>query len=300
MFMRVFKRWVGLFLIVCLLSSLFTVSVGAASGSTTVYITATGSKYHSKGCQYLSKSCYDITLEEAIDRGYTRCSRCSPPKLTSTSSTKSSSEDTAKYTEEELTSKINAALTQQEKSSQQEKLELERAAKSQLKTCIWCCIIGTALLLWIVCAVQKKNRHKLLEEYKEQKQKEQKQWIADRIKYQEQFAGRSCREIAGVPNGVELGMDYLPVSFNGVSCTVFMSKDHKKYHTKDCRYRTAFEIVNVYELPYGCTPCKVCKPFTVAVRPEWIGKYQETIKLKEKYLLDDPDIPYPADSVSDT
>ena len=46
---------------------------------TTVYITATGEKYHRWGCQYLSQSCYSISLSDAQSRGYTPCSRCDPP-----------------------------------------------------------------------------------------------------------------------------------------------------------------------------------------------------------------------------
>ena len=44
----------------------------------TVYITETGSKYHRWGCQYLRESCYYISLSDAIARGYTACSVCSP------------------------------------------------------------------------------------------------------------------------------------------------------------------------------------------------------------------------------
>lgn len=44
--------------------------------SYTVYITETGSKYHSWGCQYLSKSCYAISMDEALSMGYSPCSRC--------------------------------------------------------------------------------------------------------------------------------------------------------------------------------------------------------------------------------
>jgi len=46
----------------------------------TVYTTNTGSKYHSAGCQYLSKSCIPIKLSAAKARGLTPCSRCSPPR----------------------------------------------------------------------------------------------------------------------------------------------------------------------------------------------------------------------------
>nr|DAG76566.1 MAG TPA: Fibronectin type 3 domain-containing protein [Caudoviricetes sp.] len=42
----------------------------------TVYITDTGSKYHSYGCQYLRYSCYSISKSKAKAQGYTACSRC--------------------------------------------------------------------------------------------------------------------------------------------------------------------------------------------------------------------------------
>ncbi len=44
----------------------------------TVYVTRTGKKYHRGGCRYLSQSKISIELEEAISRGYTPCSVCSP------------------------------------------------------------------------------------------------------------------------------------------------------------------------------------------------------------------------------
>ncbi len=52
--------------------------------SETVYITKTGEKYHRDGCQYLSKSQIEISLEDAIAQGYTPCSVCDPPTLGST------------------------------------------------------------------------------------------------------------------------------------------------------------------------------------------------------------------------
>ena len=45
----------------------------------TVYTTKTGAKYHSAGCQYLRKSSFATTLKDAINSGYTACSRCNPP-----------------------------------------------------------------------------------------------------------------------------------------------------------------------------------------------------------------------------
>ena len=46
---------------------------------TVVYITKTGEKYHTSGCSYLKKSKIEISLENAVARGYTPCSRCNPP-----------------------------------------------------------------------------------------------------------------------------------------------------------------------------------------------------------------------------
>lgn len=46
----------------------------------TVYITKTGTKYHSAGCQHLSKSCNPISLSDAKASGYTPCSKCNPPR----------------------------------------------------------------------------------------------------------------------------------------------------------------------------------------------------------------------------
>ncbi len=43
-----------------------------------VYITATGSKFHTEDCQYLSKSSFKINRAKAINEGYTPCSRCKP------------------------------------------------------------------------------------------------------------------------------------------------------------------------------------------------------------------------------
>ena len=57
----------------------------AADGATTVYVTDTGSCYHSDGCRYLSESKIATTLEFAVNAGYRGCSKCSPPVLDSAS-----------------------------------------------------------------------------------------------------------------------------------------------------------------------------------------------------------------------
>ena len=53
------------------------------NGDYSVRITRTGELYHYSSCSYLHSSSIEITLEEAVSRGYGRCSRCDPPKFIS-------------------------------------------------------------------------------------------------------------------------------------------------------------------------------------------------------------------------
>ncbi|MEY8460678.1 hypothetical protein AALA69_06045 [Eggerthellaceae bacterium 24-137] len=50
----------------------------SAESSRTVYITNTGSKYHSGGCRHLKKSKIAIGYNEARSQGYEPCGVCSP------------------------------------------------------------------------------------------------------------------------------------------------------------------------------------------------------------------------------
>lgn len=62
---------------------LFALSlVFAAPGSTIVFITKTGAKYHQAGCSSLRKSKIQIPLSEAVRLGYEPCKLCNPPVLT--------------------------------------------------------------------------------------------------------------------------------------------------------------------------------------------------------------------------
>lgn len=290
--MRTRKRWIALLLLASLLCSLLLIPVAAASGNTTVYITATGEKYHKKGCQYLSRSCYDIELQDAVDRGYTRCSRCNPPTL-STSSSKSSKSDPLKYSEDDLTAKVKSALAEQQKTHEEEMQKAERAANRKLSKCIWWSIVSVVVLSVVIWNAIDKASKKQIAKCKQDAERERDEWISTHIEQKEWFAGRSCRELANVPSGVVMGMNYLPVEINGESCTVFLNRDHTRYHRKECYHRTSVAAINVYDLPSGCLPCRACNPISYAGKPEWLLKYREYIKIKEKYKIDDPDIPFP-------
>lgn len=62
------------------------IHTNAADWSTyTVHVTKTGNKYHMAGCSYLNKSDIPINIIQAVNQGYSPCSRCNPPYPTTTS-----------------------------------------------------------------------------------------------------------------------------------------------------------------------------------------------------------------------
>ncbi|MDR0905273.1 MAG: hypothetical protein LBN00_03715 [Oscillospiraceae bacterium] len=65
-----------LLLIICVA---VLVSGCTASGSTIVYVTATGTHYHTEDCQYLRDSKIEVSLKIAR-KSYAPCEVCKPPK----------------------------------------------------------------------------------------------------------------------------------------------------------------------------------------------------------------------------
>lgn len=53
-----------------------TESVSAEAQERTVYITKTGTKYHNASCRHLKKSKIEISLSDAVARGYEPCKTC--------------------------------------------------------------------------------------------------------------------------------------------------------------------------------------------------------------------------------
>ena len=56
-----------------------TETSSSASDEIIVYVTRTGERYHRESCSYLRQSKIETTLSEAVEDGYTPCSRCHPP-----------------------------------------------------------------------------------------------------------------------------------------------------------------------------------------------------------------------------
>lgn len=55
-----------------------TTTLAPLSDTDICYITKTGSRYHRQGCRYLSKSCIEIIVGEAKEKGYQPCQICKP------------------------------------------------------------------------------------------------------------------------------------------------------------------------------------------------------------------------------
>ncbi len=67
--------------LIIIVGVLLTASVDAQ----TVYITKSGTKYHTGTCRYVQSSKMSISLSDAKAKGYTACSVCKPPStITST------------------------------------------------------------------------------------------------------------------------------------------------------------------------------------------------------------------------
>jgi micrococcal nuclease len=53
--------------------------LSGAGGDVTVYITNSGTRYHLEGCSSLRRSRIALSLNDAVNRGYTPCGICRPP-----------------------------------------------------------------------------------------------------------------------------------------------------------------------------------------------------------------------------
>jgi len=88
--------------------------IGVNLSAQTVYITKSGTKYHSSGCRYLSQSKIAIDLSDAVNGGYSPCSVCNPPTKSKANSGENVVEasQTKDATVENTSVKQNAVSTQ--------------------------------------------------------------------------------------------------------------------------------------------------------------------------------------------
>ncbi len=82
------RKLVAFSIVLSVISGLLSANtiVFAASGDTVVYLTKTGDCYHVDGCSCLRKSKIETTLKNAVDKGYSPCSKCKPGTLDASAS----------------------------------------------------------------------------------------------------------------------------------------------------------------------------------------------------------------------
>ena len=103
------KKTVSLLLAVIFVFAL-AVSVYAASGDTIVYCTSSGTKYHKEGCSSFKDNGIAISLQEAVDKGLTPCSKCNPPTLDAESAASASDSSAAETAAASVTAASVAAV----------------------------------------------------------------------------------------------------------------------------------------------------------------------------------------------
>ena len=326
--MRVLKRWAKLFSAALIFAFLFAFVVAAATGDTIVYITNTGEKYHSYGCQYLRKSCIEITLSSAVSSGYGRCSKCRPPILEESASPSSGdwmeqARENAKEQDQEavepkqkVTYGSSGVSETEMKKAVEEAREEERAekdeavkdavAKAELDAEIYlnqvvedlqrdnienivACIAGTVILFAIVWLVTKRKLQDKDIEIMQLKREIKE--IKEKQEAIQWFDGKSARELANVPDGVMFSGDHWPISINGNNLLVCPNSGRAKYHRQTCRYAAGIRPVSVYSLDSSFEPCGICKPIKYAGKPQWLTDYRKYIDQKRKYQIEDPDLP---------
>lgn len=368
------------FLVIAFLCVLLIIQVSAASGYTIVYVTNTGEKYHSYGCQYLRKSCISISLSSAVSSGYTRCSKCNPPILDATSNQPSSSigkqssyqpsswtddevlelkkkidnltgqisflKDRNSYLEnqldlfeeewisqEEAENMVQDAVKEKEAEYQRKLTQKENADKAEtifLFSLFAIVFVFAGYLIkkamdfpiikkgenavrayqnqlntvqeelnTVKCELNATNEHlsSARAELNAMNLRKQERESYNNIREEliDKYHGRTCRDLANVPDNVTFGNDHFPVKIGSTSLVVFINKAMTKYHKQNCSFANGATAINAYKLPAICEPCKICNPPIFTRTPSWVIDYKNLIDIKKKYNISDPDIPYPLD-----
>ena len=238
-------------------------SSGVGNGFVSVYVPSTGECYHRDGCTYLHSK-IEITLEQAVQRGYHACSRCKPPKLGTY--TPKDSEPYLSYEQRKEIQKAEeaeAAAIEAEK-EEARKQELEEAQRQQeieqsleqekkrkenrnllIALGVGCCI---------VCFMVKIPK-----------------W--DEI---QKFRKSHPEKIPGMPHGTIIGDDGLPKVagkiYWGPRYTFFVSRTGKCYHRLPNCTRGATAPIHAVSVR-GMTPCKKCKPSIPNL--DWYFQYRD-------------------------
>ena len=302
------------FLLICMILLCAAVPVCADNRELIVYIASGSSsayRYHARSsCSSLSRSTVAaVTLEDAASRGFTPCTKCRPPSpdfdVTSTPRPKSGS-----------SSGYKPAVTPFVRSqSSAEEAPAVSVQTSKHSSDYYLLLLPAAFLVAVLVrqhqlrvkqeeAEQEAKRERQAQERaaelarrkKEEVERRQSVWEAERAIYLRQFRGKSSLQLAGAPPDASVGDDGLPVSGGpgrwGERYTFYLNRSGRKFHAAGCRLlKSDASPVNASTLAamhkigsdLQYTPCSVCCPSLPDT--SWVQEYKHIEKIKEKYLI---------------
>lgn len=231
----------------------------AYNGDVIVYVTYTGECYHRLGCTYLDSQ-VELSLEEAVQKGYYRCSRCSPPILG-----EDNAHDTDKYYSyaerqemQQVEDKKEEKERKQEDQEDEQQKELARQ-KYILVTYVIALIVGVSVVILVLLARAKMKKEMELHEAR--------------------CRGEIPGGMPGMPFGTVIGDDGFPTQIGkngwGPMYTFYVARSGSVFHKVPNCSRGAYYPVHAINIG-NRRPCKKCKP----VLPDlnWFNSHKDSHK----------------------
>ena len=282
--MHKMKRVIICSLIVFLLSIIPVSTSYADNGSTIVHVTRTGSKYHKAGCSYL-KSDISMTLADAVNNGYTRCSRCNPPVYDSTPRSSSPKlSETFTYDDNQTTRINNSAKT----NSSNAYPATSTAAGSGTNTWLLVGVIGA--IAFSFYAIHRKTS---LKESASAKivsgNQTQSIDIVDRERYYKMYAGKDPLSLVEVPEGTFLKYGYPSTAGEGMAIygkyTVYVGENSKVFHLNPNCGGNRLTPMNYY-LAWNFKHCPDCASGKIQLPTlKWYFEYREIERIKKDFKI---------------
>lgn len=258
----------GIALAVLLLIGLFALiplRAEAASSSTTVYVTPSGSKYHRKDCSYTT-TVRAMTISQAEAQGYTPCSRCDPDR-------KSGSYEAPKESVNTRPRNTSEPAAGSDRPSTTDGVKQTKPGKPWSESAILVIVLlGTGAIFPAQKAIQA-ARQRRWEQLRRKTAIEEWMQIYD---------GKSFNSVFHPPSGMSLS-DQGTVISPGIDLTVYISKDGLIYHRRSCRYRGSVSGQLWEDKASTSRPCKICCPPSYDFK--WYKDYRQTTKLMERYSV---------------
>ena len=237
-------------------------NVNAYNGQVIVYVTYTGECYHRLGCTYLDSQ-VEISLEEAVEEGYYRCSRCSPPILG-----EDNTHDTARYYSydekqemQRLEEKEEEKKRKQEEKENEQEKELARQKYVSVAYAV-SLIVGVLIVILILHGRTKIKKELELHEAR--------------------CRGELPGGIPGMPFGTIIGDDGLPAQIGksgwGPMYTFYIARSGSVFHkSKNCSRGACYPVhaINIGER----RPCKKCRP--VLPNLNWFNSYKDAKRVEK-------------------